>query len=139
MDTPVTETSVEVPAAPVVVEGWWVNVAGTVVVLVLSGLWVVVRSFLKKIMVKMDLQEAEKQAVEALLDGMAAQQPIANAIKKAAADNKITKEEAAELEAKAWEVAKGAVTGPAKDIVMNWTTERVSSLIKQLLSKYKSD
>lgn len=136
------EATVEVPVAPVekpLVEGWWVNVAGTVVVLVLSGLWVVVRSFLKKIMVKMDMQEAEKQAIEALLDGMAAQQPIANAIKKVAADNKITKEEAKELETKAWEVAKEAAKGPAKDIVMNWTTERVSSLIKQLLSKYKSD
>jgi len=129
-----------VPAAKdnVLLEGWWVNIAALIVATVFVGLWHLLRTFVKKIMDKMDISDAEKAAIDALLQGMAQQQPIANGIKKAAADGKISKEEAKQLEAAALKTAKELATGPARDIVLSWGEEKVSSLIKQLLSKFKS-
>lgn len=136
-------TTVE-PVAPVarddavLFEGWWVNILGTVAVLVMAGVWLGVRKFINTVMDKMNTSEAEKEAINALLAGMAEQQPIANGIKKAAVDGKITKDEAKALETSALEIAKKIATGPARDIVVTWSGGQVSSLVKQLLSKFKS-
>jgi len=123
--------------AETLASGWWVGLLGTIIVAMLGGFWFLLRKFVKTILDKMGVSEAEKKAIDALLVGMAEQQPIANGIKKATADNKITKEEARSLEGAAWEVAKEIATGPAKDVVLNWTKGQVSSFIKQLLAKYK--
>jgi len=121
-----------------IVQGWWVQGASVIMALAIGGMWLLVRKYIGVLLTKIGADEAQQKAIEALLEGMAEQQPFANGIKKAAADGKITKEEAKNLEQAAWNIAKEAATGPAKDIVMAWTTRKVSSLVKQLLSKHKS-
>ena len=122
----------------ILLQGWWVPGASVVMALAISGIWLLVRKYIKTLLAKMGASEAQQQAIEALLVGMADRQPAANSIKKAAADGKITEIEAKNLEQTAWKLAKEVATGPAKEIVMNWTAQKVSSLIKQLLAKYKS-
>jgi len=144
-----TTATTEVPSTPalgvpeakednILVQGWWVNIIGLILVVILGALWTLARKFMNKILDKMDATETEKQAIDALLAGMAEQQPIANGIKKAAADNKITATEAKALEAAALATAKELATGPAKDLLLSWSEKKVSSVIKQLLAKFKS-
>jgi len=98
-----------------------------------------VRKLAAWVIVKGDFNDAEKEAMQCLLEGMAlAQDDIVRAAKAASADGKLTKEEIASAQATAIDFAKGAATGKAKDIVMSWSTRRASSLIKQLLAKLKS-
>ena len=118
--------------------GWWVQILCTIVVAILGCLWLLLRKFVGTLLTRMEASEAEKKAIDALLVGMAEQQPIVNGIKKAAADGKITKDEAKAIEAEALKIAKEIATGPAKDVVLNWGEKEVSSLIKQLLAKFKS-
>lgn len=115
------------------VQGWWVQGASIIIALAIGGMWFLVRKYINTLLAKMGASEAEQKAIGALLEGMAEQQPIANGIKKAAADGKITPEEAKNLEQAAWNVAKEVTTGPVKDIVVGWTSRKVSSLVKQLL------
>jgi len=124
-------------AAEVLASGWWVGLLCTLLVAMLGGFWFLLRKFVNTLLTKMNTSEAEKEAIDALLVGMAEQQPIANGIKKAAADNKITKEEAKSLEEQALKVAREIATGPAKDVILKWTGAQVSSFVKQLLAKYK--
>jgi ABC-type nitrate/sulfonate/bicarbonate transport system substrate-binding protein len=87
---------------------------------------------------KTEAKEAEKQAYQALLEGMAkAQEEIVREAKKAAMDGKLTKEEIQAAKTLALEHAKQIAVGPAKDLVMSWTVERADSLIKQFLTKVK--
>ena len=118
--------------------GWWVQILCTIIVAILGCLWLLLRKFVGTLLTRMEASEAEKKAIDALLIGMSEQQPIANGIKKAAADGKITKEEAKNLEDEALKIAKEIATGPAKEVVLNWGEKEIGSLIKQLLAKFKA-
>jgi len=119
-------------------EGLWVEIAGTVLVIVSTLLAFGLRKFSKWLIQKVDANDAQKEALQALLEGMAkAQDEIVREAKKASEDGKLTKDEINKAKDMAWTHAKAVAVGPAKDIVINWTSERVSSYIKQFLAKTK--
>lgn len=125
-------------AEKILVEGWWVQGAAGLVSLVIGYLGIIIRSWIKKQVAKADLNVAQTEALEALLEGMAKiQDTEVRALKVAASDGKLTKDEIARMQSLAWEHAKVTATGPAKDVVISWSKDRVASLIKQLLAKYK--
>ena len=87
---------------------------------------------------KAAMNDAEKEAMQCLLEGMAvSQETIVRVAKAAASDGKLTNAEMKEAGDVAIAFAKGVATGPAKDIIIAWSSSRVTSLIKQLLSKLK--
>ena len=99
----------------------------------------VLRKFTNWLMEKANAGDVEKEAMQLLLEGMAvAQEEVVREAKAAAVDGKLTKEEITKARDVAINFAKNAATGPAKDIIISWSASRVSSLIKQLLSKLAS-
>lgn len=126
-------------AETVVTQGWWVGLMPVIIKVVSTVLLMGLTWLTGKILKKMGNDAATKAALDALAEGMSkAQDAIVREAKKAAADGKLTKEEIAAAKTLAWDHAKAVATGPAKKIVINWGTEKVGSLIKQLLSKWKS-
>lgn len=121
----------------VIAQAWWVPLLGTIVTAILGVIGGFVTNLVVKMTKSMKLNESNKEAIEALLEGMAkAQEELVRGMKKASADGKLTKQEIDSIKEFAWNHAKGAATGPARDIVVQWSSERVGSLIKQLLAKY---
>lgn len=110
----------------------WSTIIGAVATFVLT----ILSYYIKKIIDAQIAKNQDNEALQCLLEGMAkAQEEIVREAKEIAKDGKLTKEEIESAKLLAWEHAKAIATGPAKDIVLAWTKERVASLIKQLLSK----
>ena len=119
-------------------EGWWVVLTEGAVVLVLALLGLGFRSIAKWVAKKIEFGEAEKEAYQLILEGMAkAQEDLVRYAKAAAADGKLTKEEIKEAQRIAYDHALAVAKGPAKDILIAWGKDRVVSIIKQLLAKLK--
>lgn len=131
---PVTEVVAEV----VVAEGWWVGLIGYGVKILGMLLMALASWLVSKFIRKYAKTDAQNQALDALLEGMSkAQDEVVREAKKAAADGKLTKDEITKAKTVAWEHAKLVAKGPAKKIVLEWGSEKVGSLLKQLLSKFK--
>lgn len=114
------------------------NIVPLVVSALLTVIAYLVKKFLTYIQERGEFNEAEKEAVQCLLDGMSvAQEQIVRQAKAAAADGKLTDEEIKEAQSLAIGYAKNAATGKAKEILVSWTDRRLKSLIMQLLSKTK--
>lgn len=123
----------------VMFEGWWVPIVGTVVTLIMASLTYAVTRLSNWIIIKAKLNEIEQEAVQAILEGMAkAQEEIVRKAKKSSADGKLTEEEVKSAESLAIEHAKAVANGPAKELLISWSTTKIKSIIKQLLAKYKS-
>ena len=111
---------------------------GGLLTLIFAALTLGIRKLVAYVLVKANATEAEAAAIQALLEGMAkAQDDIVREAKIAAADGKLTKAEIEKAEWLAIQYAKEAATGPAKDIVIGWSTTKAKSLIKQLLAKIR--
>ena len=125
-------------AEGIVVQGSWLEIAAGVITMVITLLGGLIGNAIRKAGKKAKLSEANTEALESLLEGMAKiQETTARGLKAAAADGKLTKDEVSQLQSAAWEHAKVTAKGPAKEVVINWSKDRVASLIKQLLAKYK--
>ena len=121
-----------------VLSGWWLQLLAGVVSLLGVVVTHYVRKFANYIIEKAKLNDSEQKAMQVLLDGMAlAQETLVREAKLASADGKLTKDEIKKAEAIAIEYAKDVAEGPVLDIIKSWGERRVSSLIKQLLSKLK--
>ena len=133
------EPDVVVPVVEevVVYAGWWVAYIGTALQ-VLAGLLIALLSWLaKKLITKLNMNEAEKEATQVLLEGMAvAQESIVREAKKIASDGKLTEAEIESAKAVAIAHAKSVATGPARKLLMKLGTERLGSWIKQLLNRF---
>jgi len=122
-----------------VVLGWWVPIIGSVLTILMAVLTFVAKKFVSWLIEKAEMNDAEKEAMQYLLEGMTkAQEELVREAKKSSADGKLTKEEIKQAETMAFDYAKRAAMGKAKDVVISWSTRRASSLIKQLLSKLKN-
>jgi len=122
----------------IVAEAWWVPLIGTVATAVVGLIGYFIRKLINRIVKKMDMDDAEREAVQALLAGMAkAQDEVVREAKKAAADGKLTKEEIKTARLTAISHAREVATGPAKELLLSWGEDRLDSLIKQLLAKFK--
>jgi len=119
-------------------DGIWLKVIASLLGAVSIVLTYYGRKVANWIIAKMKANDYEKEAMNRLLDGMSlAQESLIRQAKLDAADGKLTKEEIKQAEAMALEYAKDIAAGPVLDIIKSWTERRVSSLIKQLLSKFK--
>lgn len=124
----------------IIAEAWWVPLIGTVVTAVVGLVGYLLRKLINRIIAKMDMDDAEKEAVQALLAGMAkAQAEIVRDAKAVAADGKLTKTEIKDAKRTAIDHAKEVAKGPAKKLLMSWGADRLDSLIKQLLAKFKKE
>ena len=118
-------------------EQWWVPFVGIGVTVISGVLTVVLNRAVNFAVNKFKVQEAEKEAIQCILEGMAkAQEEIVRKAKAVSADGKLSPEEIKEAKDMAITQALNVANGPAKDLLISWSEERVESLIKQLLAKY---
>lgn len=109
------------------------EIAITILSLVATG---ILGYFAKRVASNMTMEAIKKEALQALLEGMAkVQNEFVREAKKAAEDGKLSKEEIQQFEKMALDHALEVVKGPAKDLLLSWSKEKVSSLIKQMLKK----
>lgn len=117
---------------------WWVPLVGGIVTVLVA---VITRGLYQAadwIATKASFNDAEKEALQVLLEGMAlAQDEVVREAKSISADGKLSKDEITKAREMAISYAKTTATGPAKTIVMSWSSRRAESLIKQLLTKMK--
>jgi hypothetical protein len=117
---------------------WWVPLVGGIVTVLVA---IITRGLYQAaawISMKASFNDAEKEALQVLLEGMSlAQDEVVREAKAMSADGKLTKDEITRAQMLAISYAKKTAVGPAKDIVLSWSSRRAESLIKQLLSKMK--
>ena len=123
----------------VIAEGWWVPFVGTVLSILGALLIGLLKHYAGKLMTRIKASDAEKEAIQCLLEGMAvAQENIVRDAKKKASDGKLTKAEIEQAKSAAIAHALTVAKGPALDVLKEMGSERMGSLIKQLLSKMSS-
>ena len=132
----IEETTV---ASTAIMEGWWVPLLGAVATGLGAILVTILKKLVDKLIAKMDASEDEKEALDALLVGVAAaEHDLVADIKAKASDGKLTKEEIKEVEAYALRIAKQELAdsvGGALPLLSTWGTNKIKSLIKVLISK----
>lgn len=95
--------------------------------------------FVNYLISKMDANEIQKKAFDNLLEGMAkAQEDLVRQAKIASSDGKLSSTEIEKAKQIAWAHCIAVSEGPVKDIVLSWSKDKVSALIKELLVKVKS-
>jgi Glu-tRNA(Gln) amidotransferase subunit E-like FAD-binding protein len=120
----------------VVWSGMWMEIAVTVIPVLVGIGMLLLRSYAAKLMERINASDAEKEAVQLLLEGMAsAQEEIVRDAKKKAADGKLTKEEIESAKKHAIAHALTVAKGPALDVLKTMGSARMGSIIKQLLAK----
>ena len=120
------------------IEGWWVKSAAILVSLLVSYISLYARKFIKKLEDKFMKDSAMAEALDLLLEGISkAEDDLGRDLKQSAADGKLSKAEIGQLETIAITHVREVATGPAREIVLNWTSARVKALIKQLIGKVK--
>ena len=94
------------------------------------------RNWSKRLMEKWKMSDAEKATVDAIFQGIVfAQEHLVVELKRGAEDGKLTKEERAQALDLALDHAKKIATGPAKDLLMVWSREKVDGVVKSILAK----
>ena len=128
------------PVTDVVAQGWWVPLIGTLATVVAAVLTYTLKRLADKLLEKMKATDAEKEAMQCLLEGMAkSQESIVREAKKAASDGKLSKEEIQQAKDCAIAHALSVAKGPALEVLKTMGTERLGSIIKQLLAKLSSN
>lgn len=123
----------------VLAQGWWVPVVAGLLPVLGALLLGMLKYYAGKLMDKIKASDAEKEAIQCLLEGMAkSQEEIVREAKKAAADGKLGKTEIQAAKEMAIAHALTIAKGPALDVLKQMGTERMGSLIKQLLAKLSS-
>lgn len=117
----------------------WIEFLGTLTFLVLTAVMVGVKKLANYLLDRFKANEVERDAFQALLEGMAkAQDSIVREAKKASADGKLSQEEIEAAKTLALDHAKSIAKGPVKDLILTWSKERADSYVKQFLTKLKS-
>ena len=120
----------------VVVEGWWIPLVVSLIPVLGAVLLGLIKYYAGKLMARINASDAEKEAIQLLLEGMAnTQENFVREAKKAAADGKLTKEEIESAKKQAIAHALTVAKGPALDVLKTMGSARAGSLIKQLLAK----
>jgi len=120
----------------VVWSGMWMEIVVTLIPVIVGIGMLLLKSYAVKFMKRIDASDAEKEAVQCLLEGMAeAQESIVRDAKKKASDGKLTKTEIEQAKKFAIGHALEVAKGPALDVLKEMGSKRMGSLIKQLLAK----
>jgi len=117
----------------------WINIV--IVVLTLLGGVVTwgIKSLTGKIAKKMDLDAAQKEALEAIGAGVAGTyDEFVREAKAAAADGKLTDAEKGKFKAVAIMKAQQIVTGPGKDLLLGWGKDKLGGYVEKFVTKAKS-
>ena len=123
----------------IVYQGMWMEIIITTVPVLIGIGMLILKSYAGKLMTRINASDAEKEAMQCLLEGMAvAQEDIVRNAKKAASDGKLTKDEIESAKKCAIAHAKTVATGPALEVLKTMGTARMGSIIKQLLAKLTS-
>ena len=113
---------------------WWTELVPAFLAVLGAIAVASLRTVAKYIIVRGKADDTEKEAIEFLLEGInKAKDEIVREAKKAASDGKLTKQEISDAKIMAIQHAKAVATGPAKDLLVSWSTSKVESLIRQLL------
>jgi hypothetical protein len=124
----------------VVSESWWVPMLGTIATALAAVITWAIRKLVNHLIAKMNATDAEKEALQCLLQGMAkAQDDFVREAKAAASDGKLKKDEIEKAKKIAIDHALSLAKGPAKDVLVTMGVGRMGSLIKQLLAKMSKD
>lgn len=120
-------------------QGWLVELLVVALPVIGTAVIMLLKYYAGKLMERIKASDAEKEAIQCLLEGMAvAQEEIVRGAKKAAEDGKLTKEEIELAKKTALAHALTVAKGPALDVLKEMGKERAGSLIKQLLAKLSS-
>ena len=124
-------------AAPTgTLEGWWIPVVVSALPILGTILIGLLKHYAGKLMERIKASDAEKEAVQCLLEGMAeTQESFVRDAKKKAADGKLTPDEIKQAKKLAISHALTVAKGPALDVLKTMGEARMGSLIKQLLAK----
>jgi len=116
--------------------GWWIPLVVTALPILFALITAMLKHYGGKLMARINASDAEKEAVQCLLEGMAeAQESFVRGAKKAAADGKLTPEEIKQAKTLAIGHALTVAKGPALNVLKTMGEKRMGSLIKQLLAK----
>ena len=119
-------------------EGIWVQLLGTIATLLGVLLTFIAKKVADRIVTRINADEQEKAAIDAILEGMAkAQDEIVREAKRISKDGTLTSEEIEKARTVAYEHAMEVATGPVKNLLIQWGKTRVDSVIKQLLNKFR--
>jgi len=122
----------------IVSQDWWVPLLGTIASALGAGLLYLVRRLVNRLIEKIDASEADKEAIQYLLEGMnKAQDEIVRKAKEVSDDGKLTEKEMMAARELAVMHAKSVAKGTAKKVLDGWSAERTASVIKQLLESFK--
>lgn len=128
--------SVSATDTTTVVEKWWIPLIGTIATILAALVTALVKKLVDKLIEKINATEVEKEAIQCVLEGMAvAQEEFVREAKKISSDGKLTKDEIVKAKQMAIDHAVAIAKGPAKDALIKMGSERIGSLIKQLLAK----
>lgn len=117
-------------------QGVWAQVIeGAALILSALFLWLC-RKGAKWIVDKYNVSEAQKEALNALLEGInKAQHDLVIDLKAKSADGKLTKEDIEKVREYAINHATDVVSGPAADVLMQMSKDRLNSWIRILVKK----
>ena len=119
--------------------GIWIQFLGAFAVMIGTALTYFFKKVADRIIEKMNATDTEKEAIAAIMAGVAvAQDTLVDEAKKVSADGKLTKEEIEEAKKIAYDYALEIATGPVKDLLLTWGKTRVDSVVKNLLAKLKA-
>jgi len=125
-------------AMAVMADGWWVPIVGVILTALSTMITYYVKKFISTMLNKIKASEAEREAMQLLLEGMAkAQEEFVREAKKAAADGKLTKDEINRAKDMAIAHAVTIAKGPALDLLKTTSKDRLGSWVKQLLAKLR--
>ena len=113
-----------------------VTVLASIATLLISYGGIKIRGWLKKLADKTNASEAERQAVEALMEGVEhSMETMVIDLKKSASDGKLSKQERAAALDSALTHAKTVAKGPGLEFLKTVSRERAGFMVKQLLAK----
>lgn len=105
--------------------------------ILMTALVAYVRVVVNRFMIRIEASEAEKQAVEALISGVAfAQEDLVIGLKRATEDGKLSTEERQAARDLAISHALTLAKGPGLDILKTASRERLDGWIKEILARW---
>lgn len=120
----------------IVAEGWWLEIAASVLTVILAGLGLLIRKLVNSLVGHLDRSNLLRQVMDLLMGGIAeAETELVRTIKESSKDGKLTKNEVRQVERYAIDKARSLATGPAKDLLINTSEEVLRGWIKNLVQK----
>jgi len=121
----------------------WESILGQTVAALVTVVGAAIAWYLRKLERQLaentTLTDIEREAGQSLLEGMSvAQDSIVRKAKELTVDGRLSLEDMQAARDCAISHAVKIANGPAKELLLTWSNDRLNSIIRQLLSKYRS-